>query len=97
MSQWLLISIAAAIIAARLWLRVRIQQRRLWASDILMTLAWLSSVATASLDIVLFRLGAFEPHIDAFLRQYEGTMEDVILILKVRTAGCARKRAYVLF
>ncbi|KAL8314648.1 hypothetical protein RB593_008317 [Gaeumannomyces tritici] len=82
-SQWLLISISAAIIAARLWLRVVVQRRRLWASDILMFLAWLASVATAASDIVFFRMGALEPHIDTFLRQYEGNVEDVILILKL--------------
>ncbi|KAL8408381.1 hypothetical protein RB594_006986 [Gaeumannomyces avenae] len=82
-SQWLLISISAAIIAARLWLRVVVQRRRLWASDILMFLAWLASAATAAFDIVFFRMGALEPHIDTFLRQYEGSVEDVILILKL--------------
>ncbi|KAL8382183.1 hypothetical protein RB595_006119 [Gaeumannomyces hyphopodioides] len=82
-SQWLLISIAAAIIVARLWLRVMIQRRRMWASDILMVLAWLASVATASTDIVFFRLGALEPHVDSFLRQYKGGVDNVILILQI--------------
>ncbi|KAI3584168.1 hypothetical protein IWW34DRAFT_828242 [Fusarium oxysporum f. sp. albedinis] len=52
-SEWLLLSIAATMILARLWLRIRINRQRLLLSDVFICLAWFSAVASASVDVYL--------------------------------------------
>ncbi|KAI8671977.1 hypothetical protein NCS56_00659900 [Fusarium sp. Ph1] len=69
-----LIVLAALVIAARIYLRIVIQKRRLLASDFIMILAWLSAVTTSSFDILLKKHGALEAHINYTLTNYEADL-----------------------
>ncbi|KAL8310371.1 hypothetical protein RB597_010288 [Gaeumannomyces tritici] len=80
--EWGLITTAALIIGARLRLRLKIQRRSLWISDILMVLAWLCSIASAACDTYFAHMGALEPHIDTALTRWEGSPGDMIVMLK---------------
>ncbi|KAH7227216.1 uncharacterized protein BKA55DRAFT_584297 [Fusarium redolens] len=71
-SEWLLLSIAAAMILARLWLRIRINRQRLLLSDVFICLAWFSAVASASVDVYLKCVGILRQDEDAFLQIYDG-------------------------
>ncbi|KAF7557617.1 hypothetical protein G7Z17_g567 [Cylindrodendrum hubeiense] len=82
-SQWILITIAAAVVAARVYLRLKIQKRKILSSDILMCAAWVAAVATASFDIKFAQMGALEPKVKTTLDGYNGSAEEVILILKL--------------
>lgn len=83
-TEWTLIAVAAALIAARLNLRVRIQKRRLLASDILMCAAWLSAVATAGFNIRLAAFGSLDPFVNHKLGNYERSNKELSTVLKVR-------------
>lgn len=82
-TEWTLIAVAAAVIAARLNLRLRIQRRRLLASDILMCAAWLSAVATAGFNIRLAAFGSLDPFVDHKLGNYERSNGELSTVLKV--------------
>ncbi|KAM5347277.1 hypothetical protein ACJ41O_010282 [Fusarium nematophilum] len=83
-SRWGLIALAAAAIIARVYLRLRIQRRRLLSSDILMFLAWCAALAAACFDVMLARMGALEPQVMTNLEGYEGTPEQISILLRVR-------------
>ncbi|KAK2674703.1 hypothetical protein RAB80_009687 [Fusarium oxysporum f. sp. vasinfectum] len=75
-TEWALISIATAVILARLYLRLVLQRRSLLASDVFMCAAWASAVATASFDIYFYRIGIFKPGTTFDLAGFEGTAEE---------------------
>lgn len=52
-----------------------------------MCASWVAGVVTASFDIKLAHLGVLDPHVKANLDGYNGTSEETILILKVRTSS----------
>ncbi|KAF4980531.1 hypothetical protein FZEAL_3466 [Fusarium zealandicum] len=81
-SQWCLIVLATAVIAARLYLRLRIQHRRLLSSDIIMCAAWVSAILTAVLGPIFASMGAFNPDVSTTFNGYEGDVEDLELVLK---------------
>ncbi|KAF7557235.1 hypothetical protein G7Z17_g840 [Cylindrodendrum hubeiense] len=81
--QWTLIIIAAAVIIARVNLRLRIQRQGLLSTDILMCLAWVAAVATASFDVKFALMGALKPNVMTTLDGYEGNEDDVPFILKL--------------
>ncbi|KAH7114533.1 hypothetical protein B0J13DRAFT_515056 [Dactylonectria estremocensis] len=62
-AQWFLISIAAGLIMARVYLRLRIMRQRLTPGDFTLCLAWLATVATSSVDIFFFKLGVLNPDV----------------------------------
>ncbi|KAI8649850.1 hypothetical protein NCS56_01435800 [Fusarium sp. Ph1] len=66
-----LIGLAAVIIGARIYLRLKIQRHRLLASDYFMIAAWCSAVLCASVDVVMKVNGALEPQ-----RTYDFTTLD---------------------
>ncbi|KAJ4212889.1 hypothetical protein BFJ63_vAg17382 [Fusarium oxysporum f. sp. narcissi] len=83
-SEWLLLSIAATMILARLWLRIRINRQRLLLSDVFICLAWFSAVASASVDVYLKCVGILRQDEDAFLQIYDGdpkTRQSALLVL----------------
>ncbi|KAF7555856.1 hypothetical protein G7046_g6458 [Stylonectria norvegica] len=82
-SQWVLITIAAVVIIARLNLRVRIQRRTLLRSDFLMCAAWFCALFCAGFNVALAELGALNKPVKATLQGYEGTPEHLILVLKM--------------
>ncbi|KAK7397532.1 hypothetical protein QQX98_013102 [Neonectria punicea] len=57
-SQWILVTIAAGVVAARVYPRLKIQKRKILSSDILMCAAWVGAVVTASFDIKIAVMGA---------------------------------------
>ncbi|EWG49248.1 hypothetical protein FVEG_16448 [Fusarium verticillioides 7600] len=75
-TEWALISVATAVILARLYLRLILQRRSLLASDVFMCAAWVSAVALASFDIYFFRIGIFKPGTTFDLAGFEGTAEE---------------------
>ncbi|KAF4944936.1 hypothetical protein FSARC_14546 [Fusarium sarcochroum] len=75
-SEWALISLSTAVIAARIYLRLGIQKRRLLGSDIWMTAAWAMGIVVAAFCITFIRLGVMEQDIDPSLRNYDGTKEE---------------------
>ncbi|RYP11064.1 hypothetical protein DL765_007897 [Monosporascus sp. GIB2] len=82
-----LIAIAAAVIAARIYLRLRIQNRSLLLSDLLMIAAWCAAFTLASIDIELALEGVLEPHIDYTLVNYDVDAETLESMLKLLWAS----------
>ncbi|EXL39275.1 hypothetical protein FOCG_18108 [Fusarium oxysporum f. sp. radicis-lycopersici 26381] len=62
---------------------MKIQHRKLLASDILMCMAWVTGTIAASITFKYFQMGVLEPHIQTSLKNYDGGPEDIILILKL--------------
>ncbi|KAH7126523.1 hypothetical protein B0J13DRAFT_149012 [Dactylonectria estremocensis] len=59
---FLLLAIAAAVIIARVYLRLSIQKRHLIVSDVLMCTAWVAGCVQTCFGIVLMNLGGLDPH-----------------------------------
>ncbi|KAL6407344.1 hypothetical protein AUP68_10175 [Ilyonectria robusta] len=81
---WTLTGIAAGVIIARLYLRIKIQSRRLLLSDIFMVAAWFCGCACNSISIVLMRLGALDPSVGTDLKGFTGNPDNISKILKVK-------------
>lgn len=79
-----LIGIAAFVIAARIYLRLKIQRRRLQASDLLMMAAWCAAVSTASFDVFFYVNGILRADINYTLVNYDADAETFEYILRVR-------------
>ncbi|KAH8664853.1 hypothetical protein BGZ61DRAFT_593220 [Ilyonectria robusta] len=84
---WTLTGIAAGVIIARLYLRIKIQSRRLLLSDIFMVAAWFCGCACNSISIVLMRLGALDPSVGTDLKGFTGNPDNISKILKVFWLG----------
>ncbi|KAM5347297.1 hypothetical protein ACJ41O_010302 [Fusarium nematophilum] len=82
-SQWILIALATAVIAARLYLRLRIQHRKLLSSDLIMCAAWIFALITASFGPMFASLGALDPEVQTSLQGYKGKVDDLQLVLKL--------------
>lgn len=83
MAEWTLIVVAAGVVIARIYLRLKIQRRRLLTSDILMCFAWVSAVTTASFNFKFAQMGALHPSVLTTLEGYDGTPQQISLLLKV--------------
>ncbi|KAH8688153.1 hypothetical protein BGZ61DRAFT_452838 [Ilyonectria robusta] len=84
---WTLIAIAAGAIMARLYLRLKIQRRRLLASDMFICGAWVAGVAITSLNVLLQQLGALEPSVKTNMEGFKGDPEDIPKIFKIFWLG----------
>ncbi|KAK1965203.1 hypothetical protein LY78DRAFT_658534 [Colletotrichum sublineola] len=82
-TEWVIILTASAVIAASLYLRIKIQGRRLQVSDYFLCLAWCSAVATAPFDIQFAVMGALHQNVKANLDGYNGSADDIELVLKL--------------
>jgi hypothetical protein len=82
-AEWILLTISAAMILARLYLRLRINRHRLSLSDVLICLAWCAATATVSFDIVFFRMDVLRRDVDPFLSGYRGDKKSLQRALKV--------------
>ncbi|SPJ78625.1 related to integral membrane protein [Fusarium torulosum] len=82
-SEWTLISLSTFVIAARIYLRLVIQKRRLLSSDIVMASAWAMGIVVASFCITYVHMGVMEPDIDYSLKNYDGTEDDKRFIHKL--------------
>ncbi|RYO84349.1 hypothetical protein DL766_002692 [Monosporascus sp. MC13-8B] len=81
--QYALITIAAAVIAARIYLRLKIQNRSLLPSDFLMIAAWCTAFTTASFLIVFAVEGVLKPDIDYTLVNYDADAETLEYMLRI--------------
>ncbi|KAK0381882.1 hypothetical protein CLIM01_00781 [Colletotrichum limetticola] len=86
-TEFTLIGIAAILIGARIYLRLVIQNLPLITSDILVCVAWLFTVASASYDVVFHKLGVLRSHVAYTLEGYDGTPEDLELVWKLQWSG----------
>ncbi|KAK1450096.1 hypothetical protein CMEL01_07432 [Colletotrichum melonis] len=86
-TEFTLIGIAAILIGARIYLRLVIQNLPLITSDILVCIAWLFTVASASYDVVFHKLGVLRSHVAYTLEGYDGTPEDLELVWKLQWSG----------
>ncbi|KAK1623504.1 hypothetical protein BDP81DRAFT_438982 [Colletotrichum phormii] len=86
-TEFTLIGVAAALIGARIYLRLVIQDLPLITSDILVCVAWVFTVASASYDIVFHKMGVLHSHVAYTLEGYDGTPEDVELVWKLQWSG----------
>ncbi|KAL0932329.1 uncharacterized protein CTRU02_213282 [Colletotrichum truncatum] len=84
-TDFTLIAIAAALIIARLYLRLSIQKLSLKTSDYLICAAWIFSVANASFNIVFYKLGASYPDVTVALEGFDP--HDAELIYKLQWAA----------
>ncbi|KAM0237043.1 hypothetical protein ACHAP5_009141 [Fusarium lateritium] len=82
-SEWTLISLSTLVIAARIYLRLVIQKRRLLSSDMVMALAWALGIVVAAFCIAYIRMGVMEPNIDYSLKYYDGTEDEKRVILRL--------------
>jgi hypothetical protein len=80
-----LLGFATGLIVARLYLRLRIQKRRLLGSDLLMVATLLMGIPPTVLLIYLNGLGALEPAVTTTLRNFRGNPENISQIIKVYT------------
>ncbi|KAH7195590.1 hypothetical protein DER44DRAFT_874405 [Fusarium oxysporum] len=94
-TEWALISIATAVILARLYLRLVLQRRSLLASDVFMCAAWVSAVATASFDIYFYRIGIFKPGTTFDLAGFEGTAEEAESFYKIFPVFMVKRRRFL--
>lgn len=79
--------VATAVIAARIYLRLKIQNRRMLNSDIIMCTAWVFAIITAAFGPVFASKGALDPDVHTSLEGYKGGVEDLQLVLQVRASG----------
>ncbi|KAK1488492.1 hypothetical protein CABS01_02122 [Colletotrichum abscissum] len=86
-TEFTLIGIAAVLIGARIYLRLVIQNLPLITSDILVCVAWLFTVASASYDVVFHKMGVLRSHVAYTLEGYDGTPEDLELVWKLQWSG----------
>ncbi|GJC77587.1 hypothetical protein ColLi_00425 [Colletotrichum liriopes] len=82
--RWVTILTAGAVIAASLYLRIKIQGRRLHVSDYFLCLAWCSAVSNAAFDIQFTVMGALHQDIKINLDGYNASDDDIELVMRVR-------------
>ncbi|KAF9773935.1 hypothetical protein IL306_008148, partial [Fusarium sp. DS 682] len=78
-----LIALAAAIIGARIYLRLVIQKQRLVAADWLRIAAWIVSFVSASFDIIYMKEDVLKPEINYTLVNWDVPPEKLSRVLKV--------------
>ena len=84
------------MVIARTWLRLRIHSRRLLASDVLLTVAWVTGCATASFHIFIYTHGSLEAVMDyALLRLDFPDPKTFVYALKLLWVAVFRLHAYV--
>lgn len=79
---WLLIAVAGTIIIARLFVRLKIENRK-WAwSDILMCCSWVWAVVATSFNVKFMKLGALDAGVLLSLQNYRGEQDDITMLFK---------------
>ena len=81
--NFILIALAAAIIGARIYLRLVIQKQKLVAADWLRVAAWISAFATASFDIIYIKEDVLRPEINYTLVNWDVPPEKLSRVLRV--------------
>lgn len=85
-----LIALAAAIIGARIYLRLVIQKQKLVAADWLRVAAWISAFVTASFDIIYMTEDVLKPEINYTLVNWDVPPEKLSRVLRVSIAITSR-------
>ncbi|KAL6362166.1 hypothetical protein LRP88_04243 [Fusarium phalaenopsidis] len=80
---WILLCVSAILIAARLWLRLKIQHQALLLSDALLLIAWCSSFTHAVFVIIFAVKGALHPDIDYTLINWKVDVTKVEFITRM--------------
>ncbi|KAH6886808.1 hypothetical protein B0T10DRAFT_563044 [Thelonectria olida] len=80
---WSLVGIALSAVAARLYLRLKIQKRKLLASDYFILVALVSGTVVSASSTVLGELGALDPDVGSDMSGFAGDPEDIPEIFKV--------------
>ncbi|KAF7552876.1 hypothetical protein G7Z17_g4027 [Cylindrodendrum hubeiense] len=81
------LTVAAAVIMARLHLRLKVQRRKLLVSDMLMVAALLFGLPPTGFFVIFKRLGALDPGVTTTLQNYHGNPEDIPEIFKLFWVG----------
>ncbi|KAF4444307.1 integral membrane [Fusarium acutatum] len=79
---YVLITVSAIIIAARIYLRLAIQKQRLVTADWLRISAWCTAFATGFFDILYAKEGVLHPWINYALSNWEAPLEPQIRVRK---------------
>ncbi|KAI3571934.1 hypothetical protein IWW34DRAFT_638448 [Fusarium oxysporum f. sp. albedinis] len=82
-----LVVIAAAVIGARIYVRLKLQKKKLLLSDIFIIAAWCSALTSASFGIVLNSSGALRPNISYTLRSFQADKETFEYVLRMLWAS----------
>ncbi|RSL49053.1 hypothetical protein CEP54_012621 [Fusarium duplospermum] len=80
---WILRCVSAILIAARLWLRLKIQHQALLLSDALLLIAWCSSFTHAVFVVIFAVKGALHPDIDYTLINWKVDVVEVEFITRM--------------
>ncbi|KAL6415645.1 hypothetical protein AUP68_02211 [Ilyonectria robusta] len=83
LTEWSFIAVTAVLIAARIYLRLKINRKQFAPSDMLICLAWCCSVTMASFDIVFAKIDILRPDVDYALKGFSGPPEKKQKGLKV--------------
>jgi hypothetical protein len=89
--EFMLVTVALAIIIARVYLRLVVQKQSLVLADWVRIVAFLSGCVTAIFDIVFFVEGALDPTINFTLDNWNVPPEKLERVLKV----CLTKQTLV--
>lgn len=80
---WVLVAIATGVIFARIYLRLKIQRRRLLVSDALMVAAWVFAVAEVSSHVIMMNLGRLDKEVGTTPVGFHGNSDMLQSITKV--------------
>ncbi|KAH7146909.1 hypothetical protein B0J13DRAFT_674960 [Dactylonectria estremocensis] len=86
-TEALLHFLTASLIAGRFYLRLHILQLKLALTDLILSLAWLATVANSSVDVALFTLGALDAKVTVSLEGFNGDAASVDIALKIYWAS----------
>ncbi|KAH6986441.1 hypothetical protein BKA56DRAFT_451523, partial [Ilyonectria sp. MPI-CAGE-AT-0026] len=75
LTEWSFIAVTAVLIAARIYLRLKINRKQFAPSDVFICLAWCCSVTMASFDIVFAKIDILRPDVDYALKGFSGPLE----------------------
>ncbi|KAG7409385.1 hypothetical protein LZL87_013525 [Fusarium oxysporum] len=79
---YVLISLSAVIIGARIYLRLAIQKQRLVTADWLRISAWCTAFVTGFFDILYAKEGVLHPGINYTLSNWDASLEQQIRVRK---------------
>lgn len=77
--EWVLLFTAALLVAARLYLRLKINHQSLTTSDVFVILAWFTSAAYSSCDTLNLVQGFLRNDIDAFFTGADQDAKEAVL------------------
>ncbi|EMT74498.1 hypothetical protein NOF04DRAFT_14019 [Fusarium oxysporum II5] len=82
-----LVSLAAVLIAARIYLRLFIQKQRLLLSDLLIIAAWFSAFMTIVFGLLVAKYNTLRPELDYTLMNWDAPLEAQIYVARLSWAA----------